>query len=173
MKTNRFIELFDIRKVFVNHFDTFKYPGKSKFNSGIYSFFILPAIVSAALIFFKICLSESYVSLITTVLSIFIGLFFNVILIIFDLIQRANSDENDKSFFKELLYNILFLILSSVITIVLSFLGLIERFQFKFIFGFLTYFSLGHIILTVFLILKRVSDVFEKESSEENVKSEY
>ncbi|MBP7069988.1 MAG: hypothetical protein KBA97_02840 [Methanothrix sp.] len=87
----------------------------------LFIFFILPIFVSSIIIYFKVILSDQLVNVLVMSLSVFAGLLFNLLLLVYDIIGKPNSNKRPlrATLLKELSSNISFGILISVVTIIL------------------------------------------------------
>lgn len=95
------MKLFDrinISKIFIKHIDTlydygiYKATGKKKIPaSDMLTFLILPAVFSIILYISGIKVTEDYVNIMITALSIFVGLLFGLLTMVFDLAKREKE----------------------------------------------------------------------------------
>jgi len=83
--------------------------------------FYITNFVSFTIIYFKVILSDQLVNVLVMSLSVFAGLLFNLLLLVYDIIGKPNSNKRPLRaiLLKELSSNISFGILISVITIIL------------------------------------------------------
>lgn len=136
-------------------------------------FFGSPILIASILVYFCIHLDKDAVAIISGSLSIFVGLFFNIIVLIFDLISRDNRSLFEIEKLRDLIYNISFIILLCLLTILLSFISLCENYYIKVISEFVTYFCCILFLTTVLMVLKRMSIFFVDEISKKLNKSKY
>ena len=105
-----------------DHISTLKDFDKDAYSiSDLSIFFILPLIVSSIILFFNIILSNELVNVLVMSLSVFAGLLFNLLLLVYDIMRKSGSGDRPLkgALLKELYSNISFGILISVITIIL------------------------------------------------------
>lgn len=130
------------------------------------TFLIIPLILAGLLVFLQIGLSDRATNIVITTLSILVGLLFNVIVILFDILKRDNSKQVKNDLLKQLLTNISYSIFISLLIIFLTVLSYFELSIWVWICTFLVYFFLGHFGLTVLMILKRIYALFLNEMKE-------
>lgn len=154
----------NIKEILKSHFSTLQNDNskKSEFDD-YFTFLILPLIISTVLLYFKISLRDSAVNIIITTLSILVGLLFNVIVLIFDIIKRDASQKIKNTVLKQLLANISFTILLSIVTILFTLTTYLDVEIIKNITTWIVYFLLTNFLLTVLMILKRMYKLFENE----------
>lgn len=84
----------NIFRILKDHISTLKDYGKNKLSFfDLLTFFLLPAIVSSLLVNFDIRLSTEFSTLLITAFSIFAGLLFNLLVLVFDVIGKVSSTE--------------------------------------------------------------------------------
>jgi hypothetical protein len=163
-KIKKIFEKVNVVVIVEKHLQTLVNAQTKKHELGDYvTFLFIPSIVSLALIWFGFLLNKDFVGIICSILSIFVGLFFNVIVIIFDIVKREAGKKMKVEFLRELLYNISFTILISVFCIVLSLCSIIEQVYIRYVTNFATYFLAVLFLMTVLMILKRMFMLFSKE----------
>lgn len=164
------MKLFDkvnIILIIQNHLATLKNDNSKKPEASDYfTFLFIPIVVSAILIYFKVLLSSEAINILITTLSILVGLLFNVIVLIFDIIKRDASNKTKNLVLKELFSNISFTILISILTITFTLFTFFENSLAKVIFTGIVYFLLSLFMLTVLMILKRMHKLFSNEIAE-------
>ena len=101
-------------------------------------------------------------------MSILVGLLFNVVVLIFDIIKRDSANKIKNVVLKQILSNIAFTILLSIISILFTLLTLIENSISKIIFNSILFFLLFNFVITVLMILKRMFHLFHSEIDELN-----
>lgn len=163
----KILEKINIKQIIKNHLATLVNDNskKSEFSDWL-TFLIIPLIVAGILCYLKIELSERAINIVITTLSILVGLLFNVIVILFDILKRDNSERIKNRLLKQLLTNISY---SIFISLLIIFLTVMTFFQIEIwisICTFLVYFFLSHFALTVLMILKRVYALFLNEMDE-------
>jgi hypothetical protein len=170
----------NISKIIKDHFLTLKSnkTGKVLF-SDIFIFFGAPFLASFFLVRFSVLLDKDIVNLLITIFSIFVGLLFNLLLLIFDISEKLSFNKNQnvktqyyskvnnleskrekflKSILHETYVNISFCILLSILDICILLLFFIskENHIFVSVISLFSYFPLFVFILTLIMILKRV-----------------
>ncbi len=163
----RFFEKVHIWTIVSNHLKTLKNSnsGKSEFDDYL-TFLVLPIFGASLLMYFNIKLSAGATNIIITTLSILVGLLFNVIVIIFDIIKRDSTKRLKNELLNQLLTNISYSIILSIFIIVITLLTFIDNCFSKIIFYWIVYFLLGNYFLTVLMIIKRMYSLFINELSE-------
>lgn len=174
------IEKINISKIVIDHISTFKDYSTGKYNfADFFLFFLFPFLIAGILTYFNVVLSENIVNVLVTSLSIFAALLFNLLLLIYDIIQKPDDTNNirklKKNFLKEIYSNISFCILIAIITVILlliSFLNFDNQ-QIEFIYQqsnifsciitFFIYYFVMLFIFTLLMILKRVHVLLSKE----------
>jgi len=88
----KIFEKINVLSILNNHFKTLVNDNtkRPEFTDWL-TFLIIPFIIGATLTFFEIDLTERATNLVITTLSILVGLFFNVVVILFDIIKRDSS----------------------------------------------------------------------------------
>ena len=130
--------------------------------SDYFSFLLFPIIISVILIFCDILINQNSANIIITVLSIFVGLLINTLVII---ITFLNANQNEKSsplfirIYKNLSSQIAFNILLCIITIIFVYLSLIDNCYVNYIFSAISYFFL---LLIILIITKIIISIFHK-----------
>ncbi len=150
----------NITNIVIAHFKT-QFTVKSDY----FLFLIMPMLLSSLTVYYGINI-EGQINTIISSLSIFIGLFINVLVLLFDMLRRSKSRPLKTEGLKELLSNISFSILISGLTIGL-FLG--TKFENKLVnisFKFLAVFFLIWLFLIILMILKRIFILFTDEANQ-------
>jgi len=130
------------------------------------TFLLIPLIITVGLLFFDIRLTDSAITIIITTLSILVGLLFNVIVIIFDIIKRDNTKKLKNRILNELLTNISFSIILSILIILVTLITYFTNKWICIISTGLVYFLLSIYFMTVLMILKRMYTLFINELDE-------
>ncbi|WP_306026759.1 MULTISPECIES: hypothetical protein [unclassified Allomuricauda] len=161
------LEKINIKQIIKNHLATLVNDNSKKpeFSDWL-TFLIIPAVVAGVLVYLKIELSERAINIVITTLSILVGLLFNVIVILFDILKRDNSERIKNELLKQLLTNISYSIFISLFIIFLTVMTFFKIEIWVTICTFLVYFFLSHFSLTVLMILKRVYALFLNEMNE-------
>ncbi|WP_153300905.1 hypothetical protein [Dehalococcoides mccartyi] len=158
---------FSVKTVITDHLKTFyNYrvslpPSNVNISNIIWPCLLIPVAISIAMIVLQGKISSSFVSIVTTTLSIFSAFLFNAIILVFEASRkeqaRNDCDHQRILFFKQFTYNVSFAILISltllVILIIYSQLG--EILYWPEIFSFISYYLLALFLSTMFMVLKR------------------
>lgn len=157
----------NITSILSSHFDTLKNDNTKKADFDDYfTFLFLPVLVAGLLIYFKLFLTDNAINILITTLSIIVGLLFNVIVIIFDIVKRDNSKNIKNRVLEQLLSNISYTILISIIAIICTLITYFDYCWIKMGANFIVYFILTHYLMTVLMILKRMYLLFMNELKE-------
>lgn len=166
MKT-RILTKINIGRIVTNHLKTLRNDNTGKVGlDDIITFLILPIIGASGLSYFHIELNDSATNIIITTLSILVGLLFNVIVIIFDIIKRDSTKKLKNQLLNELLTNISYSIVLSILIISITLLTFIDNCYLKIGATWFVYFLIGNYFLTVLMILKRMYIMFVNELDE-------
>lgn len=183
-------KLFDkiwIFGILKNHVDTYRHAAsrKIKFDT-IIVFIVLPLAIAAPLTYYYWeTVDGSVINLIITILSIFIGLLINVVVLIFDLrakvrhkIEQLGQSKQEEipqpsvkvtrerfyaAALQECISNIMYIILASVLSILISFCCFSKQEVVQIISIFIWHFLLFHMLFTFLNILKKLNLVFVYE----------
>lgn len=162
--------LFDkinIKKIVNHHFATIKNANTGKASKDdILTFFIVPILTATLLVLFLIELKTDAINIIVSTLSIFVGLMFNIIVLIFDIVKRDASQKIKNEVLKQLLANISFAIVLSIFAILVTLCTYFSNCFIKFFFTWFAYFSLSLFLITLLMILKRMYNIFINEMEE-------
>ncbi|WBL25084.1 hypothetical protein [Zunongwangia sp. HGR-M22] len=126
-------------------------------------FLVLPLIFSGVLLFFNVYFSDDAVGTVITVMTVLVGLLFNVIVILFDIVRRDNSNQIKNQVLEEVLANISYSVLLAFATILFTLLLNVENSTAITVFTFIVYFLCSHFFLTALMILKRIFKLFDNE----------
>lgn len=154
----------NILKIINNHLETLVNANTKKPSCGdLILFGILPVVGALFPYFFRWSISENALSTLIAIHSIFVGLLINVIVLIFDIVNRNNNNPIKRDLLNEVLANILFTILLSIASIVLALctyipIGFLKIFATTFI----VYFTI-QFFFTLLMILKRMYALFKNE----------
>jgi hypothetical protein len=163
----KILEKINVGKIIFKHIETLKNYNTNKLGfDDFITFILLPLIGTGLLIYFDIGLNDRATNIIITTLSILVGLLFNVIVIIFDIIKRDSTKKIKNKLLEELLTNISYSILLSILIIVFTLLTYINNELSKTIFTGIVYFLIGNYFLTVLMVLKRMYQLFDNELKE-------
>lgn len=154
----------NISTVLRKHFATLKNDNTQKLDWDDYLLFlVLPIFISIVLIYFDCLLSDQLINIVVSSLSILVGLLFNIIVLLFDIIKRDSQQKIKNEILKEILANISFTIFISLISIIITLISYINIIWLKVTTNAILYFLLCLFFLTVLMILKRMFKLFENE----------
>jgi hypothetical protein len=111
-------------------------------------------------------LGTNALTIIITALSIFVGLLFNMVVLVFDILKRDSTNKLKNNLLKQLLANISFTILLSIVIIALSLISRVKEPTIKMLADFIIYFSLSFFFVTLVMILKRMYGLYDNEMKE-------
>lgn len=163
---------FSIWKIIADHFKTLKNAESKKYRPlDFITFFFIPIAVGAVTTYYYgLLLNAGIINVLLTSLSVFAALLFNLLLLVFGIVQRNDQakkeEEKEESkitkirfeFLKEIYANISFCILLTVITIAIllvAFIG-IDSERLKKTLSFVTYSFTAIFLFTLLMILRRV-----------------
>jgi hypothetical protein len=145
------------------HLKSLKNVNTGKFGFEDFFTFIFLPICFAGTLPFVVPLNSGIVNVIITILSIFIGFLINVIVLIFGIIHK-DDHPNKIVTLKELIANITFAILISILTI--AFCGiavLIHNVKISLVLNFISIFMLSEFFVTLLMVVKRTYFLFFNE----------
>jgi hypothetical protein len=132
-------------------------------------FFVCPLVAAAVLVRFRPVLSADLVGVLATSLSVFAALLFNLILLIYDMLNRGNGSGGKgklkTALLEEIYNNVSFCILVAIVTLLFllaDFLD-IRRPIVQEAIAFVVYYLVGVFVLTLLMVLKRVHILLRKE----------
>ncbi len=197
----KLINRINIYRIFVKHFDTLYDYGKLKVTgkkvrsfSDYFVFLISPILIAIGLFFIGIRITEDYVNILITSLSIFVGLLFSLLTLIFDLGKKEKenkiqlgdkyTEEHKFILIKEIFVNISFAIAISIISILfllstqfhpsllVNYLRKYEFFHYLkmcyiSITTIISFFLIIEFVLVLLMILKRFFLIYSKQFDEE------
>ena len=153
----------DIRNIVKAHLKTLVNDGNGKADFRDWFFFlILPMMISGILLWFKIFIHSGHIDSIIAGLSIFIGLSLNLVVLLFEVAQKETISDLKKAFIKDVIANISFLILISVLSIIVSLftlLGCSDKNSYcviSYITNGATYFLLSEVLLIIVLLIRNM-----------------
>ncbi|WP_242916339.1 hypothetical protein [Pontibacter liquoris] len=158
----------DIRKIIRDHKSTLvnQNDGKPDITDKL-SFFWGPLVAAALLVYFGALIKEGMISTIVSVLAIFVGLLLNVVVLLFDIVRKADVRKVKVELVREVLANIMYTILLSVACILTSIMTLINFNCYLLHFtNFISYFLLFVFLTTLLMVIKRMYSLFENEVNE-------
>ncbi len=155
----------NIFRIITSHISTLKALNKLN-KADIWTFYIIPCVISI-LLCLKIQITAGLENLLGVILSIFIGLFLNLLMLLISYVPPTDIDKEKKELLiatkKESFYNVSYIILICIIELLLLLiftyvkeLGCIAN-----IFSFMIYFLSIHIFLSLLMILKRIFALYD------------
>lgn len=163
----KLFEKINVLKILTNHFSTLVNDNTKRPEIADWlTFLIIPFIGAVALSYFDVKLSDRATGLVITTLSILVGLLFNVVVILFDIIKRDNSKNLKNRLLEQLLTNICYTIFVSLLIIFLTVLSFFDNEYLKVLITFIIFFLLIHFAFTILMILKRIYTLFLNEMNE-------
>jgi hypothetical protein len=153
----------DITDIIKEHIKTLKIFGSERVSiNDISVFFILPIFISIILVLY-IKVDDTRIGIIVTAFTIFIGLLFNILAILLAFDGERNK-QVDKKFIKEVLYNVSFAIVVSILVLVVSILRFISLYSYMYlILDFILFYLIVLFVLTLFMVLKRLFNLLVKK----------
>lgn len=156
----------DVREVIKEHLRTLvnDRTGRADISDWL-SFFFLPLVCSTILVAYNIYFTTDFIDITVSGLSIFVGLLFNIIVILFDIVRQSKVSQERIALVRETISNISFCILISIMGILVSYATRIcppESLLNK-ICHQIAYFILIEFIVTLLMVLKRMRSIFVRE----------
>jgi len=157
----------NVKDIIAGHFGTLIDAGKKSVSyTDIFSFYILPAIVSATGIFFCFNISKEMASLLVNFGAIFTALLLSVLVLVYDQENKIDQSIDEslkkvkKSLLSHLYYNICYCIIISIFLVVICLLhAVVEAFSPFTNIYFITpliIITAVNLILTILMIVKRM-----------------
>lgn len=163
----------NVAKICSDHYQTLKDVGDKEVRKGqVFVFFIAPIIASAVILYFVSTLADKFIEILITSMSILTGLLFNLIVLLYDIINKAKDDfskvqaeglQNNigqkklrLDFLKEIFSNISFGIFLSLFSIPFLILGMVDDDVLKMAADFISLSLLLMFFLLMMMVLKRV-----------------
>jgi uncharacterized protein YacL len=157
----------NVSKIIQSHVDTLKNDNTNKAGADDWlTFLVLPAAVAGILVWLQVGLNERATNIIITTLAILVGLLFNVIVLLFDLVTKNGKRSLKNRILKEVLANITFSVLLAIVAILLTLLTSLPNPIVVCVVEFCLYFLLGQFLLTCLMVLKRIYVLFRNEIDE-------
>jgi len=168
-----FFSKINISGIIKNHFGTLKNYGSNNYSvSNILLFFVAPLASSIVAVYaFKLSLNKDVIGILINVFSIFAGLLFNLLVLVYDVISKVvkpnstfQSNNLKINLLEEIYFNISFEILLSLFNVLL--LAFASLFQQELINSILSIFVFWFVILfslTLLMVLKRVHKLLSDE----------
>jgi hypothetical protein len=159
----------DVSDIVQNHLKSLSNANTTKSEFSDYLIFlIIPILVAVILPVLKIFLSDTIINIIITSLSIFVGLFFNVIVLIISTMCTKEDDPIKKQFLTEIIDNISYIIFISLVTIVTCIFASQNVDLIHQILNGICFFFLVHFFMTMLLVLKRIYKLFKHQMDSNN-----
>lgn len=154
----------DVRSIISDHWATIVNANTGHPDGAdIFVFMVLPIVFAGLMLYAGALMTDAVIGGIISGLSIFVGLLFNVLIVIFDIVKRDNYASIKNSLLKQSLTNISFSILASLICIITSVISLIKINLVQQIGNALTYALLIEFIACLLMILKRMYKLLMNE----------
>jgi hypothetical protein len=167
-------------RICVDHFQTLKDTGEKSVDKGqVFLFILIPVLASGLILYFFSGLGEKFIEILITAMSILTGLLFNLIVLLYDIINKAKDDftkataeEGGKTvghrklrleFLKQIFANISFGIFLALFCIPFLVLGLVKEPHLKMTSDFISLSFLLMFFLLMMMILKRVHILLANE----------
>jgi hypothetical protein len=172
------VEKINPAKIIRDHILTLKNYDSHRYSMGDFIIFlILPIGIAGGLAY---CIPKSdknpneildkdVVGILITSLSIFAALLFNLLLLVYDIVKKANPDEPfavlKTRFLKEIYANVSYSIFVSMLAVIILLISLLGTSNdlIRIAATFLIYFLVANFILTLLMILRRVHILLSKE----------
>lgn len=153
-----------LKRIFKDHFKSISTAGTGKVDiSDIVTFVIIPFLIASVLTYFCLLLDNNSISIIIGALSILVGLLFNVLVLVFDMVRKDKLASNKNTVLHEVLANISFTIIISVFGIISTAFALFDHCWVKITANWITYALLSEFLMTFFMIMKRMYALLEFE----------
>jgi hypothetical protein len=165
------LDKINIREIISDHLDTLRtYETRKRSIPDLLLFFVAPLVVSVALVRIRPWLTSDLAGVLATSLSVFAALLFNLILLIYDVIDRADASDASRGqkgeFLRQIYSNVSFCILVCIMTLLallVDFLHLADCGWFRATITVVIYYLVGVFILTLFMVLKRIHILLRRE----------
>ena len=144
----------DFRDIVKNHIKTLVNDNTNKPDvRDIFFFVIIPILIPSLLCYNKIFIKEEFIGSIISGLAILIGLALNLIVVIFEIAQKKENSKFNDDFILELIANIAFIVITSLLTIIISITTIVKLDIIKYISNFITYFLTIELILAIIVLI--------------------
>lgn len=154
----------NVRIIIDEHFKTLVNASTNRTSAWDYFYFIIiPFIVACLIGYFVPKYSKDVNNTLITILSIFIGLLINVVVLVFDILRNEREKGNKIVVLRETVTNICYTILVSFITVIIALFTYFENCIVKTICTIGVYFLMTHVMLTLLMILKRMYLLFTND----------
>lgn len=167
-------------RIISDHFRTLKEHGSTSMGIGdAFIFFLVPIILAGIGLWRQINFKAETVNVIVTAFSVFAALLFNLLMLIYGLVQRKDDSSESRlraAFLKEIYSNISFTVFVSLLIIVVAIVAMTfstpERLPtgtgptaVGLLYTVILVFLMSHFLLTLLMVLKRVHILLSKEFS--------
>jgi hypothetical protein len=165
----------NISNIIRDHISTLIDYGTNRYErSDFLLFFGVPVVLSTTLILFGAEINKDVSNVLVTVFSIFGALLFNLLIMLYGLLDKAKDWQGHLSFrlryLREIYSNVSYAIVVAIIIVTAVFLSFVDSWWLKKILAF-TIFSLStNFIFTLLMVLKRAHNLFLTELREHTEK---
>lgn len=155
----------NIVRILKKHISTLQHLGRTN-KADIWTFYIIPCVISLVLTI-KVEISDSFIELLGVILSIFIGLFLNLLMLLISYAPPENIENSRRELLvtakKETFYNVSYIILLCILELLclLVFIYIKELVYISNILSFIIYALTIHIFLILLMILKRIFSIYD------------
>jgi hypothetical protein len=162
------------RTIIVAYINTLKSYDSDRYSKRYIAIFLAVPLISGGVLSYFFCLSKDLINILVASLSIFAALLFNLLLLVYSIVEKAKAKEPfaelKTRFLKEIYADISFSILVSVSTVSLLFAAFFvtDKRSPLIIFSFCIYSLTLNFILTLFMILQRIHILLSKEFEKPN-----
>lgn len=169
---------FSVKNIVANHFGTFvDFQTKQKRIRERAAYLITPLIISLLLFFgLDFWITESASNVLITAMSIFSALLFNLLLLVYDVVNRNDGDRGPKNIIelkaillRETFHNISFSILLTVVAVIVLLFTYVPIpaeaaiLPIKTLLSISIYYLVGLFMLTLLMVLKRIHSLLTEE----------
>lgn len=162
----------NLKQIFIDHFKTLKDESTGGISKpDLFFFFVIPVIPAYFLIHYKYSISIDKLNVIISTNSIFIGLLFNLLALLYSLYQSPeNQTKFKKELTKEMLANISFEIIILIFSIIFAIFSIVDNLFLNDLFSLITYYLSTTCFFTLFMILKRMYSFISHDIDNTGVK---
>lgn len=158
----------DISRIFREHFITLHRDNGSKVE--LYYFFVMPLLIAAPF-GFNYYVNDQILEVVIMVFSIFVGLLFNLLLLLYDIVRKNKTHPNvsdkeiEEALIKQTYTNISFSISLSILIVAISFTFSICKIMglARTIISIVLYYLIIVLLLTLLMVLKRIYILLAEE----------
>lgn len=173
-------------RIISDHFRTLKEHGSTSMGVGdAFIFFLIPMILAGVSFWREINFKAETVNIIVTAFSVFAALLFNLLMLIYGLVQRKDDSNESRlkaTFLKEIYSNISFTVFVSLLIIVVAVVAMTFAAPEKLptgtgstavglVYTLILVFLMSHFLLTLLMVLKRVHILLAKEFAGSSAKA--